>query len=70
MGASNANNVPFFAVLGPKRLPIDDLDGQHLLPILNLETTATKEVSHFSGLSLTFLFVKKSKLIKKQRIRF
>ena len=53
-----------------KKVPIDDLAGRNLLPILDLETTATKEVSHFSGLSLTFLFVKKSKLIKKRQIRF
>ena len=70
MGAPNAKNVPFLELHGTKRVPIDDLGGQILLPILDLETTATKEVPHFSGLSLTFLFVKKSKLIKKRQIRF
>jgi len=48
----------FLDLLGWKRLPIDDLGGQNVLPILYLKNMATKEVSHFSGLSLLFLFMK------------
>ena len=48
----------FLELSGCKRVPIDDLGGQNLLPILDFESMATKGVSHFSGLSLTFLFVK------------
>ena len=41
-----------------KRVPIDDLGGRNLLPILDSENMASKDVSHFSGLCLSFLFVK------------
>ena len=58
MAASNAKNVPFLELLGRKRVPIDDLGGRNLLPILDSENMASKDVSHFSGLCLSFLFVK------------
>ena len=58
MEASNAKSVPFLELLGRKRVPIDDLRGRNLLPILDSENMESKEVSHVSGLSLTFIFVK------------
>ena len=57
-GHPNAKNDRFLELSGRKRVPIDDLGGLNLLPILNFENMATKKFSHFSGLSLTFLFMK------------
>ena len=48
----------FLELPGWKKVPIDDLGGRNLLPILDFKNIATKEVPHFSGLSLTFLFMK------------
>ena len=53
-----------------KRVPIDDLGALKLLPILDFETLATNEVSHFSGLFLTFLFMKWGKMDKTLVIYF
>ena len=58
MAASNAKNVPFLELLGRKRVPIDDLGGRNLLPILDFEMLTKKDISHFSGLSIAFLFMK------------
>ena len=44
--------------------------GTNLLPILYFESMATKEVSHFSSLSLTFLFVKWTNLYTQLLIPF
>ena len=60
----------FLEVLGWKRVLIDDLGGLNLLPIFDFENIATKEVSHFSGLSLSFLFVKWTKTDKTLLIPF
>ena len=48
----------FLELPGWKRVPIDDLGGLNLLPILDFKTLATNELTHFSGYSLTFLFMK------------
>ena len=41
-----------------KRVPIDDLGSRNLLPIFDSENMASKEIYPFSGLCLSFLFVK------------
>ena len=54
----NAKNDRFLELPGTKMVDIDDLGGRNLLLIFDSENMASKEVSNFSGLSLTFLFVK------------
>ena len=58
-------NEPLFRektlIFGAPRLkkgPHRRFGARNLLLIFDVETMATKYVSHFSGLSLTFLFIK------------
>ena len=55
---SFVKKLRFLELPSGKRVPIDNLGGQNLLPIFDSENMALKTVSHFSGLCLSFLFVK------------
>ena len=47
MTASNRKNVPFLELPGWKKVPIDDLGGQNLLPINNCWPSTKNEHPHF-----------------------